>query len=80
MLPTLIKVSFVNVDKLSETKSGTVSPFPSRMKNMPSVRIPPIAKVIDPQIAGPVQYLKTRKKFNERNMAADALTSKTSHP
>lgn len=61
-------------------KLGTVYPLASKMKNIPSVSNPPIAKVIDPQMAGPVHQRSTKKKLRLSKIAADAPTSNTYHP
>ena len=54
--------------------------MPYSIKKIPSVSRPPIARVIEPQIAGPAQYLKIKKKFSDKNIAVDAPINKTCQP
>ena len=80
ILPAMMRVSKLKVDRVLVIKSATTTPFASRIKKIPRVIIPKIQTTIKIQIMGPAQQRTKAKKMSESTIAAKAATSKAAYP
>ena len=80
ILPIHNKELTDRTDRFCDKNYDIYTPFPWRMKRIPTPKHPPQAIVINSQMIIPVQQLMMRRKSNEAAMEHMAATTKIGQP